>query len=140
MKANLAAGAYASAKAAVARMSEIMRLELEPLGVRVVTALLGSVDTPIFGKPGGQMKLPKTSYYYEIQENAYRQRMAHQGESMKVEPFAKELVNDILSGNRGPIWHGSFAALVRFATWACPQWYIDKSSNSDRGIELVKRL
>ncbi len=121
-------------------MSEVMRLELEPLGVRVVTALLGSVDTPIFGKPGGKMNLPKTSYYYGIQEHAYKQRMAHQGESMKVEPFAKELVKQILSRTKGPIWHGTFAALVRFVTWACPQWYVDKAANSDRGVELVKRL
>ncbi|KAE9374247.1 NAD(P)-binding protein [Stipitochalara longipes BDJ] len=93
--------AYASAKAAEARMSEVIRLEPKPLGVRVLTAVLGS--------------------YYEVQEHAYKQRMAHQGESMKVEPFAKELVKDILSGNRGP-------------------WYVDKLSNADPGVELVKRL
>ena len=133
-------GVYASAKAAQIRMSEVMRIEMEPLGVRVVTVMLGSVDTPIFGKPGGQMHLPETSYYYEIQEHNYKQRMTHQGQSMKVEPFAKQLVKDLLSGNRGTLWLGTFATLVRFATWATPQWYVDMSSNSDRGIELVKRL
>jgi 1-acylglycerone phosphate reductase len=137
---NLVAGIYASAKAAEARMSEVMRLELEPLGVRVVTIIVGSVDTPIFGKPGGKMNLPQTSYYSGIEEHAYKQRMAHRGESMQVEPFARQLVDDILSQNKGPIWRGSLATIVRFATWACPQWYIDKSSNADRGAELVKRI
>ncbi|KAI9148363.1 NADPH-dependent 1-acyldihydroxyacetone phosphate reductase [Paramyrothecium foliicola] len=135
---NSIIGIYAGAKAAEARMSEVMRIELEPLGVRVVTVMVGSLDTPIFGKPGGKMDLLKTSYYYGIEDHAQRQRMAHQGESMPVEPFARQLVKEILGKHKGPIWLGTYAAIVRFATWACPKWYVDMSSNSDRGIELVK--
>ncbi|RYP74976.1 hypothetical protein DL771_002624 [Monosporascus sp. 5C6A] len=41
-------GIYSSSKAAVKQLSEILRVELEPLGVRVVTALIGAVDTQIF--------------------------------------------------------------------------------------------
>ncbi|KXX82829.1 NADPH-dependent 1-acyldihydroxyacetone phosphate reductase [Madurella mycetomatis] len=132
-------GAYASAKAAEARMSEVMRLELAPLGVRVVTVMVGSVNTPLFNRPGGRMKLREDSYYYGVSEHAYKQRMVHQGESMPVEPFAQQLVDKILGAGRGPIWYGTFATLVRFATWLFPQWYIDWSCNRDRGVELIKR-
>lgn len=116
-----------------------MRVELKPLGVRVVTAMVGSVDTPIFNKPGGKMNLPETSYYYRITEKAYQQRMDHQKESMKVEPFAQQIVADILDTHKPTVWHGTAAALVKFAIWAFPGWYIEKSCNRDRGLELVVR-
>jgi 1-acylglycerone phosphate reductase len=116
-----------------------LRLELEPLGVRVVTVMCGPADTPMFGKPGGQMRLPETSYYYNVQDAAYKERMDHQGKAMKVEVLADKLVKDILGGARGPIWHGAFATLVRFITWAFPTWYVDKLVNTERGLEQVKR-
>ncbi|MCJ1412134.1 hypothetical protein MMC19_006226 [Ptychographa xylographoides] len=132
------AGTYASSKAAVARISETLRLELEPLGVRVVTVMCGSTDTPMFGKPGGQMRLPETSYYYNVQDAAYKERMDHQGKAMKVEVLAEKLVKDILGGARGLVWHGAFAPLVRFVTWAFPTWYVDKLVNAERGLGQVK--
>lgn len=84
--------------------------------MRVVTVMCGSTDTPMFGKPGGQMKLPETSYYYNVQDVAYKERIDHQGKAMKVEVLANKLVKDILGGARGPIWHGAFAQIVRFTT------------------------
>lgn len=120
-------------------MSEILRLELEPLGVRVVTVMCGSADTPMFTKPGGQMRLPKASYYYNVQDAAYKERMDHQGKAMKVEVLADRLVTDLLSGTKGPIWRGALASLVRFMTWAFPTWYVDKLVNAERGLGLVER-
>ncbi|KAF2804124.1 NAD(P)-binding protein [Mytilinidion resinicola] len=134
------AGVFASSKAAQARLSETLRLEMEPLGVRVVTVMCGSVDTPMFGKPGGQMKLPETSYYYNVSDAAYKERMDHQGKAMKVDVLAAKLVKDILGGARGPIWRGALASLVQFITWAFPGWYVDKLVNGERGLEHVKRL
>ncbi|KAK5122976.1 hypothetical protein LTR85_003542 [Meristemomyces frigidus] len=130
------AGIFASSKAAVAHMSETMRLELEPLGVRVVTVMCGSADTPMFGKPGGQMNLPKTSYYHGIEDAAYKERMDHQAKAMKVELLANKLVQDILGGAKGPIWRGAYASIVRFGSWAFPTW-INKMINAERGLRQV---
>jgi 1-acylglycerone phosphate reductase len=116
-----------------------LRHELEPLGVRVVTVMCGSADTPMFGKPGGQMRLPETSHYYNVQDAAYKERMDHQGKAMKVEVLADKLVKDIVGGARGPIWHGAFASLVRFMNWASLTWYVDKSVNAERGLGQVER-
>lgn len=132
-------GIYASSKAAEARISETLRLELEPLGVRVVTVMCGSANTPMFGKPGGQMRLPKTSYYYEAQEAAYQERRDHQGKAMQVDVLADKLVRDIVGGASGPVWHGTLAALTRIMTWAFPAWYVDKLVNAERGLKEVKR-
>ncbi|KAK3293831.1 uncharacterized protein B0H64DRAFT_342907 [Chaetomium fimeti] len=132
-------GAYSSSKAALWRMSEIMRLELEPLGVRVVTAMCGSVDTPIFNRPGGQMNLPKTSHYYDVQETATKERTSHQGESMSTDVFCEQIIGDILGGAKGQVWRGTFAGLVRFASTWFPQGRIDRNSNKGKGLEHVKR-
>lgn len=116
-----------------------MRLELQPLGVRVVTTYCGSVDTPMFNRPGGRMNLPESSYYRDIVDVAYKQRMDHQKESMSVDAFANQVVGDVVGGAKVSIWRGTAAGLVRFATWAFPQWYIDRACNMGRGLELVKR-
>lgn len=44
-------------------MSETLRVEMKPLGVRVVTVMCGSANTPIFNKANGQLQLPDNSYY-----------------------------------------------------------------------------
>lgn len=121
------------------RLSEIMRLELQPLGVRVVTAMVGSVNTPLFSKPGAINDLPDTSYYYRIPDKLHPQRVQQQNDAIKVEPFAQQFVADLLDTNKATVWRGSAAALVRFATWAFPQWYLEKVCNDGRGLELVKR-
>ncbi|XXG99337.1 hypothetical protein Hte_005674 [Hypoxylon texense] len=133
------AGIFNSSKAAAARMSETLKLELEPLGVRVVTVMCGSADTPMFGKPGGRMRLPATSYYGGVEDAAYRERTGHRSKAMKVELLADELVGDVLGGARGPIWHGAFASITRFSTWAFPTWYVDKLVNAERGLDKVRR-
>ncbi|KAJ4287148.1 hypothetical protein N0V90_012546 [Kalmusia sp. IMI 367209] len=133
------AGIFASSKAAGARISETLRLELEPLGVRVVTVMCGSADTPMFGKPSGRMKLSETSHYYNVQETAYKERLDHQSKAMKVHVLADKLVKDILGGAKGKIWHGAFAPLVRFITWAFPTWLVDRMVNAERGLGHVKR-
>ncbi len=84
------------------------------------------------------MKLPESSYYYNVRDTAYKERMDHQSKSMKVEVLAEKLVKDILGGARGQIWYGAFATLVRFITWAFPTWVVDNLVNSGRGLEQVK--
>lgn len=133
-------GIFSSSKAAEARISETMRLELEPLGVRVLTAMNGSADTPMFGKPGGRMNLPESSHYYNVQEAAYKERMDHQKQASKVEVLAEMLVKDIVGGAKGIVWHGAFSALTRFITWGFPTWLVDKLVNGERGVKHVKQI
>ncbi|KAK9234169.1 hypothetical protein V1525DRAFT_391717 [Lipomyces kononenkoae] len=133
------AGIFASSKSAVARMSETLRVELEPLGVRVVTSICGSADTPMFSKPGGPMDLPETSYYHGVQDAAWKERMDHQRQAMNVDVLAGKLVKDIVGGASGVIWHGAFAPLVRWASWLNITRLVDRLINSARGLSQVKR-
>ena len=121
-------------------MSETLRIELEPLGVRVVTSICGSTDTPMFGKPGGPMDLPETSYYHGIQDAAFKERMDHQRQAMNVDVLAGKLVGSILGGASGTVWHGAFAPLVRWAGWLNVTWFVDRMINSSRGVSQIKRV
>ncbi|ROV97082.1 hypothetical protein VMCG_07541 [Cytospora schulzeri] len=58
-------GVYNSSKAAVTHLSETFRIELAPLGVRVVTAMVGSVDTQIYQKY--DVTMPAESWYKPIE-------------------------------------------------------------------------
>jgi 1-acylglycerone phosphate reductase len=93
-------------------MSNTIRAELEPLGVRVITSICGSTDTPMFAKPGGPMSLTKTSYYYSIEDVAWSERMGHQRQATKVDMLAERLVREIVRGANKTVWYGAFASLV----------------------------
>ncbi|KAG6358442.1 hypothetical protein INS49_014326 [Diaporthe citri] len=105
------AGIYSSSKAAIAQMSDTLRIEMGPLGVRVVTVMVGSASTTIFDKPGGQLHLPETSYYRYpgIEEMANKQRAEHKNSCMSVDQLAPKLVKGILTGTKDPLWAGTFA-------------------------------
>ena len=118
-------------------MSETLRIELQPLGVRVVTSICGSVDTPMFGKPGDPMVLPSTSYYHGVEEAAWKERMDHQRQATNVDVLAGKLVNVIVGGASGVVWHGAFAPSVRWASWLNLTWVLDRMINSARGLGLV---
>ncbi|KAK3115816.1 hypothetical protein LTR53_004493 [Teratosphaeriaceae sp. CCFEE 6253] len=133
------AGVFSSSKAALARLSETLRIELDPLGVRVVTIICGSVNTPMFTKPGSRLELPKSSYYLGVEDAAYKERMEHRKQASQVDRLAEGLVHDILGGARSPVWRGALAPTVRFMTWALPAWVLDNHINGQRGIKLVKR-
>ena len=120
-------------------MSETLRIELEPLGVRVITSICGSVDTPMFGKPGGPMSLPESSFYHGIEDAAWKERMNHQKQATNVDVLAERLVKDILGGAKGAVWRGAFASLVRWASWLNIAGWMDGLVNSSRGVKQVKR-
>jgi 1-acylglycerone phosphate reductase len=120
-------------------MSEILRVELAPLGVRVVTSICGSADTPMFGKPGGHMALQETSYYHGIEDAAFKERMDHQLQATNVDVLAENLVKKILGGAKGTIWLGAFAPIIKWASWLNMTWLMDRLINSSRGLNKVKR-
>jgi len=70
-------------------MSTSLRVELEPLGVRVVTSICGSADTPIFSEPGGPMELPDTPYCHGVQDTAWKEQMDRQRQATNVNVLAE---------------------------------------------------
>ncbi|KKY27177.1 putative short-chain dehydrogenase [Diplodia seriata] len=55
-------GYYAASKAAMQKLGETLRLEMQPLGVRVITVVSGAVESKVFDNGGG-FKSPEGSLY-----------------------------------------------------------------------------
>ncbi|KAL7935833.1 hypothetical protein V8C35DRAFT_333641 [Trichoderma chlorosporum] len=114
---------YNATKAALIQASETWRLEMAPLGVRVITLVTGGIATKFFVNLQ-TLTFPENSYYNCVkdiiednpQENPY---------GVKPEVFALDVLNRVEKGATGKQWVGGGASIGRFALWIMPQGIID---------------
>lgn len=108
-------GVYNASKAAVELFSETLRLEMAPLGVKVLTVITGIIKTNIAVNNGASgSTLPPDSYYLPAQKQiAERTEGADVHSHMKADEYASRVVGDILGGSTGRIWRGNIATTVR---------------------------
>jgi 1-acylglycerone phosphate reductase len=86
---------YNASKAALHAYSNTLRVELEPLGVKVITIVTGGVQSRI--SRVGRV-LPENSYYSELEEQ-YKRRQGHSQEgAMPNDEYAKSVVRQVLPG------------------------------------------
>ncbi|KAF2492493.1 putative short-chain dehydrogenases/reductase [Lophium mytilinum] len=134
-------GTYGSSKAAMTRLSETLRLEMAPLGVRVVTVILGAVETT-GNDPNNRndLELPADSYYQKIAAiiNRHRKGLVHT-KKQNVDVAAKNLVNDVLSGRAGLVRRGEAStlswALNTFLSYALSVSFV----NGESGLAELNR-
>ncbi|EAW07079.1 putative short-chain dehydrogenase/reductase [Aspergillus clavatus NRRL 1] len=113
-------GIYNSSKAAETWLSETMRIEMEPLGVRVITAMVGEVETKIYHN-GRSLQLPQESYYRTVQHIIADQAAGKlQKSNERADVTARNLVRDVLSGRSGFTWRGGVAGTAKLALWLLP--------------------
>ncbi|KAK9482626.1 hypothetical protein V1527DRAFT_475748 [Lipomyces starkeyi] len=133
-------GIYNSSKAAETVLSETLRLELEPLGVRVVTVMLGAVDTGIFADID-DLALPENSYYHIARDFIDRQRKGLiYTTKQNRDVTAKNLVHDIVSGRSSYIWRGALSSLSWWLMSFLPDRLITSMMNSDNGLAEIRRV
>lgn len=136
-------GVYNASKAAETFFSETLRIEMEPLGVRVVTAMVGEVETGIYQSGGAsstaKYKLPETSLYKAVESFITAQAAGQlQTNNESAEKVAKSLVNDVLGGMSGQTWRGGVAGTARFALSYLPSRWFEKMLHSARGLDKVR--
>ena len=101
---------YCASKAALYAYCESLRVELAPLGVKVIYVQAGSVRTNL---SRGQTHLREDSLFSPISE-AFEQRQEEAAKSgMDPAKFAKILVQRILGGHSDVLWMGENAFTVR---------------------------
>lgn len=104
---------YCASKAAVSMFDEVLKVEMRPLGVRIVMVVTGSVESNI-NNEGSGFEGKERSEYREIEgrigDLAYGKEIPNQVAS---EVYAERVVEDVLGGAKGKIWRGGNAALVR---------------------------
>ncbi|KAL4875004.1 putative short-chain dehydrogenases/reductase [Aspergillus karnatakaensis] len=132
------AGIYSSSRAAQTRLSETLRLELAPLGVRVVTVILGGVETQ-GNNPANipDLELPGSSHYREIIDiiDRHKKTQVHQNKQ-NIETAARNIVGDVLSGKGWFIRRG----MASTTSWVCNTflpygtftWLINRESGIER--------
>lgn len=112
-------GIYNASKAALIHGSETWRLEMAPLGVRVMTLVTGGIATNFFVNMQ-TLIFPENSYYKPIkdiieevpEENPYGQ---------KPDLFAQDVLQRVERGATGKQWVGGGAGIARFGLWLLPQ-------------------
>lgn len=116
------AATYNASKAAMASYSDTLRLELEPLNIKVMDLRSGIIKSNIFDSlraVQGPEILPKGSVYEparEIMEKVLRQEQ-YEGQGVDAHTWARAIVRDV--SKKSPplhVWRGESAWLVRLST------------------------
>jgi 1-acylglycerone phosphate reductase len=119
---------YAASKRSLELVSEALRLEMVPLGVKVVTLVTGAVKSQ--GQTHfGDFKLPPTSKYLAIEDAiANRARGGDGFARMDTEKYAEHVVKDVLQGATGRLWVGNTATVTKWASALLPDSLIVSSA------------
>jgi NAD(P)-dependent dehydrogenase (short-subunit alcohol dehydrogenase family) len=142
------AAAYNASKAGVSAYSDTLRLELAPLGIRVVTVFMGEVATKL--RSADMIDFGPESLYADV-EGKLKERIEH-GTRVSIAPevFAREVVDKVLvqggsggGGRASYIWKGTNAFLVWFLNAVGPRKVFDSIMKGFVGFDdkgLVKLI
>jgi len=97
------AGVYCASKAALHALSDAMRMELGPFGVRVVTVQPGAIQSSFGDNAGHQLELPANSPYAAVARFIQGRAQMSQKGSTPVDVFAARVADHLLNQNAGPI-------------------------------------
>jgi NAD(P)-dependent dehydrogenase (short-subunit alcohol dehydrogenase family) len=100
------AGAYSSSKAAVHSLSDGLRMELAPFGIRVVMIQPGGVRSAFGNHAEEAIRLPQDSVYRPVEENILARAQAGQQGATPVEEFVVPVVDKLLRDSPPAIIRG----------------------------------
>ncbi|KAK8037706.1 hypothetical protein PG991_001052 [Apiospora marii] len=137
---------YNASKAAMAMLSDSLRLELQPFGIKVVDLRTGVVRTNLIANikssEAGPVALPKGSIYEpakDIVEKAMRQD-GFEGQGMPAEQWARETVQELSKNNPSAvIWKGESAWLSRLSS-VMPHGLFDGTVKKLTGLDQVEKI
>jgi NAD(P)-dependent dehydrogenase (short-subunit alcohol dehydrogenase family) len=92
------AGAYCSTKAALTALSDSLRMELAPLGIKVITVQQGGIKSNLSINADKELERFKKTPYGPIQNFIVARANASQENATPAETFAKELVDKLVLG------------------------------------------
>jgi 1-acylglycerone phosphate reductase len=130
------AAGYNASKAAVTSYSDTLRIELAPLGIKVVTLFMGEVSTGLMS--ADNISFGPDSLYSDVEGWVQERSRHHARNSMKAEEFARQIVNEVLSkpaAGKEFLWKGTNAALVWFLNAVGWRTVFDGSMMSAVGLD-----
>ncbi|VUC23253.1 unnamed protein product [Clonostachys rosea] len=110
---DLFCAAYGSSKVALNIYSRALRLELQPLGVRVMVLVTGTIRSNIVTHQ--QRSLPPGSYYEPV-DDVFKWKIwySQETETMPAEVYAKRVVSETLKGEG---WLGGLIGGTPYELW-----------------------
>lgn len=139
-----ASGIYTMSKAAAAMMTDVLRLELAPFGLKVVELKTGAVKSNFFNNQDGgtEVKLPESSMYLParepIEHHMGGEELFKSGITSDV--WAKQVAGDLLSSSPPRrIWRGGDAWLVWFMRRFAPIDALDSFLNKSSGMNALRQ-
>ncbi|KAL4867934.1 hypothetical protein BDV12DRAFT_170575 [Aspergillus spectabilis] len=133
------AGIYSSSRTAQIRLSETLRLELAPLGVRVTTVILGGVETQ-GNNPTNipDLELPPDSHYCNIISTIDRHKKTQvHPNKQNIETAARNIVGDVLGGNKVFVRRGQASTISWLCNTFLPYRVFTWLINRESGIERI---
>ncbi|KAI1310361.1 short-chain dehydrogenase/reductase [Xylaria venustula] len=110
-------GIYNASKAAVETLGGTIRIELAPLGIRVVTVKTGSVYSQLFDN-APRTKLPQDSLYQPIKEWIEGRQMLGSARFINSDEYARKVANELLRPSvKHVIWAGGLATIAWLLSW-----------------------
>ncbi|KAF4998966.1 hypothetical protein FGRMN_2765 [Fusarium graminum] len=125
--------AYNASKAAVAVYSDTLRLELDPLGIRVVTLYMGEVSTKLMSPDN--ILFGADSIYSDLEDKVKERSRIHGDTSISATAFAQQVMGKVLNSNTNYIWKGSKALLVWFLDAFGPKKVFDSTMTQSVGLD-----
>ena len=118
-------------------LSETLRVELAPLGVTVVTGMLGNIESH-FHENDSWQGLEESSLYKSVESQVAKTATGNIGpKKEKVMEFAGRFVDDIIRGASGQVWRGAMAQTVRFMAYHAPTRLLVSTHKASRLSEII---
>ncbi|KPA37274.1 oxidoreductase [Fusarium langsethiae] len=128
--------AYNATKAAVVAYSDTLRLEVQPLGLKVVTLYMGEVSTPLMATDN--INFGPESIYRDAEDAIKQRTITHLDKTMSPEQFAREVVSEIIGGKKPFLWKGSNAFIVWLLNAFGPRTVFDNTMLKAAGLDVEK--
>lgn len=135
------AGAYCSSKAAVNLLSDALRLELAPLGIKTITVQPGGIASQ-FGQSARESAgdLAPDSLYKSMQAQIHARATASQEDAMPAEEFAQKLYDRLHVANPAAVIRlGPKSSLLPFMKRWFPTRTLDRILTRKFGLDGFKR-
>ncbi|KAH8892092.1 NAD(P)-binding protein [Thozetella sp. PMI_491] len=134
------AAAYNATKAAVTSYSDTLRIELAPLGIKVVTLFMGEVSTGLMS--ADTISIGDDSLYVDVKGGLQGRTQHHVQNSIKPEDFARQVVNQVVSkaaaGKGEYLWLGTNATLVWLLDTLGWRKVFDQTMESGVGLDKTE--
>ena len=132
------AGSYCSSKAAVHSLTDALRMEVAPLGIRVVNVQPGGVKSSFGDNAEAGLRLPEGSLYAPVRAGVAARAQAGQQGATPTEAFVEPVVDKLLQDNPPAVIRGGKGSFsLVWMSRLLPTALFDRSLSRRFGLDAL---